>query len=147
MVAHDRHHPNAWIVANDPLRIVALTDPVTDQLGHPAGSEYVETYWLPILGPSAVQAARRLVDWLDTEPDGFELSLGEFACSLGLGSGIANHAPVVRTLARLVDFGMAATGGSAYAIRRRFPPLPARYIRRLPNYLARSHQLELEVVL
>lgn len=146
MVTHDRYHANAWIVAHDPLRVVGFADPVIDQLGHPVRSEYVETYWLPILGPSAVLAARRLVDWLDTEPDGFDLPLGEFSRSLGLGGSLANHAPVVRTLARLVDFGMAATGGSAHAIRRMAPPLPARYIGWLPDYLARSHQLELEVV-
>ena len=50
----------------------------------------------------------------------------------------------MRTLVRLVDFGMASLGGSAYGIRTTFPPLPARHITRLPSYLVRSHELEIE---
>lgn len=143
MVTTDLRHPNVWIVDQDPLHVVALADPVIDQLGHDVRSAYVETYWLPILGPSAIWAARRLVNWLG-DGDGIDVPLEAFGRSLGLGGGVARHSPVVRTLARLVDFGMAATGGRSYAIRRRFPPLAARHLDRLPGYLAECHRIELE---
>ena len=144
MANTDRPHSNAWIAEHDPLHVVALADPVIDELGHDVRSGYVETYWLPILGPSAVWAARRLVDWLTERDDGVEVPLEPFARSLGLGGGVTNHSPVVRTLTRLVDFGMAATGGSTYAIRRRFPPLAARHLERLPRYLIECHRVDLE---
>ena len=144
MVATDLRDTNGWISSHDPLTVIPLTDSVIDQLGHDVRSSYVETYWLPILGPSAIWAARRLADWLDTSPESVEAPLEPLARSLGLGGGVARHAPIVRTLVRLVDFGIASIGGSVYGIRTTFPPLPARHVTRLPSYLVRSHELELE---
>jgi hypothetical protein len=54
-----------------------------------------------------------------------EAPLEPLVRSLGLGGGTAQHAPIVRTLVRLVDFGLASIGGSTYGIRTTFPPLPA----------------------
>ncbi len=133
-----------WIASHNPLSVIDLADPVLDELGHDARSDYVEHYWLPVLGPSSIWAARRLVAWLETSPDGIEISLESLGRSLGLGGGTGRQSVTVRTLARLIDFGIGATGGSAYAIRRRFPPLPARHLERLPGYLIRSHDLAVE---
>jgi hypothetical protein len=58
------------------LHVVDWSDPVVAALGHDSRSGYVETYWLPVLGPSCTLAARRIADWLEAEPDGFELGLG-----------------------------------------------------------------------
>lgn len=138
MTTMTRHDRLGWIASRDPLSVVALTDEVIDQLGHDSRSCYVETYWLPILGPSAILAARRLGEWLEASPDGIEVPLEVFGGSLGLG-GVGRNSPTVRTLARLVDFGMAATGGEVYQVRRVFPPLVARHLERLPGYLAAQH--------
>jgi hypothetical protein len=62
-----------WLVAHEPLPVVALIDPAVDSLGFDARSAYVETYWLAVLGPSCVLAGRRLVAWLEAEPAGFEI--------------------------------------------------------------------------
>ena len=144
MVATDLRDTSSWIASHDPLSVVALTDEVIDRFGRAVRSEYVEVYWLPVLGPSAIWAARRLIDWLDTGTACVEVPLETLSRSLGLGSGVARNSPMVRTLTRLVDFHMAATGGGEYAIRRRFPPLSARHIKRLPEHLVRRHQLEME---
>ncbi len=114
-----------WLVAHDPLPVSVLHDPTVEPCGFDARSAYVETYWLGLLGPSCVLAARRLVVWLEVEPDGFEISLVALAGTLGLGTGTGRHAPVVRTLSRLVDFCIA-TVADTYAIRRMFPPLSGR---------------------
>jgi hypothetical protein len=127
-----------WIIENDPVPVTALRDTVIDALGYDACGEYVETYWLAVLGPSCVLAARRLAVWLAAEPEGFTVPLPEFARSLGLGAGTARHAPVVRTLARLVDFDIARVGDS-YALRTTFPPLTVRQVARLPEHLAAAH--------
>ncbi len=145
MVATDQHSTTAWIADHDPLAVVLGFDPAIDPIGHDVRSSYVETYWLPILGPSAIWAARRLVDWLDTAPGGVEVPLAPFGRSLGLGAGAAKNSPIVRTLARLAEFGMAAIDDESYAIRRCFPPLNSRQLNRLPSYLAQRHHAELEV--
>src|SRR6266446_3083079 len=93
-----------WLTGHDPLGIVAWEDPVVERLGHAPRSVYVETYWLPVLGPSATWALRRLTAWLDAEPAGYELSLSELGRELGLGAGTGRHAVVIRTLGRLVAF-------------------------------------------
>jgi len=46
--------------------------------------------------------------------------------------------------ARLVEFSIAATGGSEYAIRPCLPPLPARLIEHLPESLEERHGREME---
>ncbi len=132
----------ASIAEHDPLPVTAWRDPLYDQVGFDPRSDYVETYWLVVLGPSAVLAARRLVDWLEERPDGLEVPLEALARSLGLGASTARHAPVVRTLTRLADFGLAGVGGGAYQVRTAFPPLAQRHVVRLPEYLAERHALD-----
>lgn len=131
-----------WIVAHDPLEVVAWDDPLVEQLGHPARSAYVETYWLPIIGPASTWAMRRLTAWLDAEPAGYTIELSELARELGLGTGTGRNAPVVRTLARLVGFGLAAPTGGALAVRRAMAPLTTRQACRLPTTLAAQHERE-----
>jgi hypothetical protein len=128
---------SSWLVEHNPLSVRELCD-AYDSSGFDARSVYVETYWLPILGPSCVFAARRVAAWLQAEPHGFDISMVALATSLGLGSGVGRSAPIVRTLSRLVDFGLANISDT-YAIRMMFPPLSARQIVRLPDYLAAAH--------
>jgi hypothetical protein len=130
-----------WLIAHDQLPVSALIDPIVDPTGFDARSAYVETYWLGLLGPSCVLAARRLVAWLEAEPAGFEISLVALAGTLGLGSGIGRHAPIVRTLTRLVDFHIASIA-ETYALRRTLPPLSARQVARLPDHLAAAHAID-----
>ena len=131
---------NGWLVDHDPLPVRVLHD-AHGACGFDARSVYVETYWLAVLGPSCVLAARRLASWLEAEPDGFEISTAALASSLGLGAGLGRHAPIVRTLARLAEFGLAHVG-EAYSVRVMFPPLSARQIARLPDHLVAAHSGE-----
>lgn len=133
-----------WLVGHDRIRVVPLVDEVIDALGHDPRSAYAETYWLAILGPSSLLAARALVRGLDTSPAGFELPLGPFATQLGLGAGTRRTSPLLRTLDRLAAFGLAAVIGDEYAIRRAFPPLARRQLVRLPPHLVELHRAETE---
>lgn len=139
----NRRQTAAWIIGHDPLSIVMLENPAIDALAFDSRSPYVETYWLAVLGPSAVLALRRVADWLEDCPSGIEISLEEFARTLGLGQGTGRHAAIVRTLDRLTRFGMASIVGDRYAVRPALPALSARYLRRLPRYLADRHTDEL----
>jgi len=130
-----------WLVAHDPMPVTALIDATVEQDGFDVRSTYVETYWLALLGPSCVLAARRLVAWLAAQPAGYEISLVALAGTLGLGSGTGRNAPVMRTLGRLVDFHIA-TVGDTYAIRRSLPLLSAPQVARLPEHLAVAHAVD-----
>ncbi len=124
-----------WFVARPVTEVRSWRDAVIDQCGFDARDEYVETYWLPVLGPSAVFAARRLADWLDPQPAGVRIELVEFGASLGIGTGTGRHTQINRTLARLVDFGLARISGDQLEVHTTFPPVPLRLRRRLPPSL------------
>lgn len=138
-----RRQTAAWIIEHDRLSIVVLNDPVIDSIGFDVRSAYVETYWLAVLGPSAVVALRRLADWLEDRPSGIEISLEDLARTFGLGPGTGRHAAIVRTLDRLAQFRIAGIIGDHYAVRRMLPTLSPGYQRRLPRYLADRHTDEL----
>jgi len=105
------------------LWVEAWLDPVVDEVGYDPRSSYVETYWLPVLGPSTTWLLRRLASELDELPDGLELDLEELARALGLGERFGPNAPFARTIKRCVDFEMAQWRTEALAVRRHLPPL------------------------
>lgn len=132
-----------WIAEHDPLRIVRFDDEIVDRLGYPALSPYTETYWLPLLGPSALWALRRIAGWLEAEADGFEIELAVLGHQLGLRRAAGRQSPVVRSLARLGVFALARPGHDALAVRRIVPPLSHLQARRLPAHLQQLHDREL----
>ena len=116
------------------------SDPVIDQLGHDPRSAYVETFWLPILGPSSVWLLRRLADGLDRSPEGFELDLIDTAQSLGVGMRGGRNAPLLRTFERCCRFGAARMHGpTSLLVRRRLAPLTRAQTERLPQSLQIRH--------
>jgi hypothetical protein len=115
------------------LRVEPWPDPVIDEVGHDPRSVYVETFWLPILGPSATWLLRHFMIRLDESPGGIELDIEDTARSLGLGERLSHNSPFARTIKRCVDFEMAKwRGPRVLATRVRLPPLPRRHARRLP---------------
>ena len=66
-----------WISEHDPLPVIRWSDPLIEALGYDARSRYVETFWAPALGPSAIAVLRRLSESLVATPDGLLVPLGE----------------------------------------------------------------------
>jgi hypothetical protein len=126
------------------LHIETWLDPVVDEVGYDPRSAYVETYWLPVLGPSTTWLLRRLATHLEELPAGLELDVEELARALGLGERYGPNAPFARTLKRCVDFEMAEWRDTSLAVRRHLPPLARRHLRRLPESLQNRHMLEAE---
>jgi hypothetical protein len=123
------------------LRVVPWIDGKVDAFSIDCRSHYVETFWLPVLGPSATWLLRRVADRLETAPEGFDLDLDETARSLGLGASDRQHSPVRRSIERCLRYGMARrTGGEAVAVRRHVPPLPDRQLIRLPTEVQELHR-------
>ena len=75
------------------LRVEPWLDPVIDNLGHDPRSAYVETFWLPVLGPSTTWLLRHLTTRLEESPDGVELTWTRQRVRSGSGSVSARTPP------------------------------------------------------
>ena len=134
---------NAHDVHPDPKHHWALihpwTDPVVDRTGFDPRAAYVEHYWLPVIGPTATWIVRRFADRFDVEPEGFRVDLDHLAASMGLSYAKGPSSPLGRSLQRLVMFGLAHTRSDGFAVRRRFPTVAVRHLRRLPADMQAAH--------
>jgi len=122
------------------VMVVPWHDPVVDSVGFDVRSNYVELFWLNVLGPTATWALRRLVTGLDRFPLGYELDLAETASMLGLAYSAGTSNSFARALQRCVLFGMSQpVPGGGLAVRRRVPPVAARHLARMPPGLQAMH--------
>ena len=123
------------------LLIKPWHDPVVDTLGHDPRSRYVEQFWLPTLGPTALLLLRHLADRFDRTPDGVELTVADTSHALGVGQRDGSASPIVRTLRRLAQFDLACEDpiSDTVAVRRNLPPVNTRHLRRLPSELQQAH--------
>lgn len=122
------------------LTVVPWRDELVERVGHDVHGEYVERFWLGILGPTATWLLRRLVSDLAAAPAGFELDLATTAGALGIGWATGRANPLSRAIQRLVVFGMAQCHGTTLAVRLRVPPLAGRQLARLPQAVQDLHR-------
>ena len=123
------------------MMVVPWHDPIVDAVGFDVRSNYVELFWLNVLGPTATWTLRRLVTGLDRYPLGYELDLAETASMLGLAYSAGTSNSFARALQRCQLFGMSQTvPGGGLAVRRRVPPVAARHLARMPPQLQAMHQ-------
>lgn len=122
------------------IRLVPWPDPVLDVLGHDPRSWYVETFWLPTLGPTALLLLRHVADRFDAFPDGLHVPVAETAAALGLGPRDGASTPIMRTLTRLQQFELVhRRTDDEIAVRRLLPPIHRRHVRRLPTAVQAKH--------
>jgi len=122
------------------LTIQPWPDPVIDTVGHDPRSLYVETFWLPTLGPTALLLLRHLASKFEERAGSLELPVAEASVALGVGERDGNSSPIVRSLARLETFDLAVSDGrGTVAVRRNLPPVQRRHLRRLPSDLQAAH--------
>lgn len=127
--------------ANEPtVMVVPWHDPIVDAVGFEARSQYVELFWLNVLGPTATWALRRLVTGLDRYPLGYEMDLGETASMLGLAYSTGTSNSFARGLQRCVLFGVSQFVPGGLAVRRKVPPVALRHLARMPEALQAMHQ-------
>lgn len=127
--------------SSDQLVVLPWRDPLIERLGHDALGDYVEVFWLGILGPTATWLLRRLALIAVAHPDGHRVDLASTAAALGLGWDASRTNAFARALQRLVMFGMARHMNGAVAVRTVVPPLSVRHLSRLPERLQRAHAL------
>ena len=108
--------------------------------GHLLRSRYVETYWLPILGPSSIALLRMLAAGLVLSPGGFTLDVPEAARSLGIGHRGGRNGPMARTIQRCCAFGATRIDhGHQLLVRTQLATLTPRQLSRLPVVLQQGH--------
>ena len=122
------------------IQVMPWPDPVLDTIGHDPRSWYVETFWLPTLGPTSLLLLRHLADRFETDPKGIDLPVSDTSAALGLGARDGQNSPLVRSLNRLQQFELACSDGDrTIAVRRTLPPVHRRHVRRLPTALQARH--------
>ncbi len=118
-------------------------DPAVDRFGLATDSDYVEWFWLPILGPTATWLVRRLARCLVETPTRTVVDLVDIAASVGVVWHPGHDGPFTRALSRCLMFGACApvadTSPVCLAVRLNMPQLPARHIARLPASLRDMH--------
>lgn len=137
------HAGRTWAAAHDPLPVAALADPVVEGVGYRWNDPYVETFWLPSLGPSATWTWRRLAALAEAAPGGVTVPLDQLAAELGISHRGGAHSTVCRSLGRLVAFYAADVTADRFLVRTALPPLTARQADRLPAHLRGAHRLVL----
>src|ERR1700722_1973313 len=124
----------------DELTIRPWPDEVIDRLGFDPRSPYVERFWLGIIGPSTTWLLRRVAPGFGEAPDGFELPLADTARAIGLGDRGGRHSPFLRSVNRMIQFGLAQpVGPSELWVRRHLPPLNRRQLVRLSEAMQAEH--------
>lgn len=103
-------------------------------------SQYVETFWLPILGPSSILLLRNLAARFELCPQGFAFEAEQLSSEIGLGTKLSRRSPFVRTLERLEVFQMAYIDGPILYVRRQIPLLSYHRTKRLAQHLVIKHQ-------
>jgi hypothetical protein len=127
--------------SSESLLIRPWPDQLIESLGFDPRSEYVERFWLGVLGPSTSWLLRRLIAGLEESPNGFELPLAETARSLGLGDRGGRTSPFIRAIHRTMQFELAqARGSRMLAVRRKVPPLSRRQVEQLAPELQAAHR-------
>lgn len=108
------------------LNVTAWRDPLVEAAGHRPGNPYIETVWLAILGPGSTFGWHRLARIAAASKSTVTIDAGEFAASIGLGTGLGRNAPISRTLARLEAFGTLRRAGDTLGVRLALPDVPER---------------------
>lgn len=112
---------------------------------HALTSEYVERFWLPIVGPTATVLLRTLGHiYAPIAHDALNpqtlISLPQLATALGVGSHLGRNGALRRSLTRLQHLGIVEiTGEDTMTIATYLPHLRPHQIERLPAFLQTIH--------
>ena len=119
--------------------VVPWRDATVESLGFPVRSEYVEWFWLPVLGPSATWLLQRIDVGFDQFPDGYVLDARSTAQALGIAARDDAGTIFARALSRLQSFGIAHGNCNSLAVRRVLPPVAQRHLSRMPAAVRDAH--------
>ncbi|HEV7864423.1 MAG TPA: hypothetical protein VGR20_17070, partial [Acidimicrobiia bacterium] len=67
---HQGTDASCWLSARRTVEVILIRHPVIEALGHHPTSDYAERFWLPVIGPSALWAHRRLTSGFAADRSG-----------------------------------------------------------------------------
>lgn len=120
------------------IRVQRWADPIVEESGYPLNAAYVETFWLPVLGPTALWTARRLAGMVATR-SAVEVDVERLAMAVGVGTNRGADDIMPLTIRRLVGFGVMQGHREFYEVRTHLSELPSRRVERLPEFLREEH--------
>jgi hypothetical protein len=132
------------------IQVVPWRDQFIEQIGHDPRGDYVERFWLAVLGPSTTWLVRSISWGFAAAPDGFALDLPETARALGISERMGRNSPFVRSVTRACQFDLASiegvhpSGRTILRARTMLPWLSRRLASTLPPSLRAEHQLWLD---
>ena len=132
-------NPNSNLNLNLNPTVIPWRDPVVESRGLCVRSDYVEWFWLPVLGPSATWLLRRIDFGFDDYPSGYVLDAQVTARALGIAARDETGTIFGRAVSRLQMFGVAHTLGDSLAVRRILPEVSQRHLQRMPPHLRDAH--------
>ncbi len=128
------------LILDESIVIIRWDDHDLIGLGHDLRSDYVERFWLGVLGPATVLMLRRFARGFAERPDGFRVHPVDTAAALGLGRGTGRSSIIGRTIDRACQFGAARVEApDQLAVRSMLPSLTDRQLARLPEPVRRAH--------
>lgn len=133
--------PTSTLTFLDYAVISRWEDEYLTDTGIPMMSSYVEHYWLPLIGPTALCVARRMTEMLGDRED-ICLDMDQLARGMGLSTKRGEHSPFFRAVNRLHMFGLMAPALRGYAIRSHVPVVPMRWRRMWSRELEVAHESE-----
>lgn len=123
------------------LLVVPWHEPIVGRLGFDPRDEYVERFWLPLLGPTSTWLLRRLADEFDRQPDGFSLDAVSCARSIGVGSRGGRGNPFRKAVDRCIRYGLfREEEHDILGVRTRIPALTRAQTGQLPAHLRAPHR-------
>jgi hypothetical protein len=136
MESHPRV-PRANLADRSELRIHPVPHPNAQvrQVGFPLDAAYLEQVWASVIGPSATLMLRRITVLWDQQGHPATVDAIEFGRSLGLGPPATE-----RTIARLLQFGMARATSDGLGVHTRVAPLSARQLHGITPLTRQAHE-------
>lgn len=117
------------------IKVELWEGPLTTDPTFEPTHRYVEAFWLPVIGPTAIMLARKLYVKGNAGPYVAEIDTLALELGLVLEDGGPRPALVQKSLVRLQVFRLARFDGATYSLRSRWPLLNEAQVARLPEHL------------
>ncbi len=107
-----------------------------------AHDPYIETFWLPLLGPTATWLMNDLCLRALIQQDSFSLQLNEISLRIGIGSREGSSSPVMKQLSRLCQAHVLYRHGeNEYLVPRTIEPPRTEMFYKLKEHKRLHHKL------
>ena len=105
-----------------------------------ANDPYIDTFWLPFLGPTATLLLHHLMTKALCETQEFEIIASELSSHIGVGNRDGTSSPMMKNLKRLCNFGLISNYNEKFYIPTNIEILPLSQLRKHDVAIQGQHQ-------